>query len=282
MSQSALKGKGHADFRNQLPHLASANFAGLQFDGEDILMGKVLSMLTILAVPSWHALTTPVTHSGKETHCHDPLKKPVQKTTPEPALSSNHKQLAEHQTSSSNPPRGTLVSTSTPCPEIPKPPPVNTHKGQRKKTAKDNAINVDDKKHAKHDSSYHFVSTIQKMFDPDVMIDNLLKTTTTTSIGALIGTLPVLQKCFNKITQLHHEYVNKQVLGHFAESLDMDIGPCECNLDNLAYTQTICTDSISSSAKSTKYAHSQLVLDCDPDEISEEDISVLYRHDEDS
>ncbi|KAG6852217.1 hypothetical protein H0H87_010537, partial [Tephrocybe sp. NHM501043] len=67
-SLGALKGKGHADFRDQLPHMASASFAGLQFDGEDVLNEEVLGVATVSAVPMWHAFAKPVTRLGKETH----------------------------------------------------------------------------------------------------------------------------------------------------------------------------------------------------------------------
>ncbi|KAG6814932.1 hypothetical protein H0H87_006531 [Tephrocybe sp. NHM501043] len=67
-SSGALKGKGCADFHNQLPHMASASFAGLQFNGEDVLNEEVLGVATVVAVPTWHAFAKPVTCLGKETH----------------------------------------------------------------------------------------------------------------------------------------------------------------------------------------------------------------------
>ncbi|KAG6815442.1 hypothetical protein H0H87_001882 [Tephrocybe sp. NHM501043] len=206
-TQSTLKGKGQADIRNQLPHMTSVNFAGLQFDGEDILSKEVLGVSTILVVPSWRALATPVTRTGKESFCHNPIKKPVAKKNPEPSPSSLPPTLSDKRFLPSkhpNPPGLTkpAISPLAKGSETLKPPPINTREGQKRKSAKENMMDVDEEKHAKSDSSYHFVSTVQKMFDPDTVMDCMLKQTFTTMISEVLGSLPILQKQFNEMTQL--------------------------------------------------------------------------------
>ncbi|KAG6855440.1 hypothetical protein H0H87_002833 [Tephrocybe sp. NHM501043] len=168
VTQSTLKGKGRADICNQPPHMTSVNFAGLQFNGEDIL--------------------------SKE--------KPAAKKNPELPPTLSDKRFLPSKPP--NPPGLTkpAISPLAKGPETPKPPPINTREGQKQKSAKENTMDVDEEKHAKSDSSYHFVLTVQKMFDPDMMMDRMFKQTFMTTIGEVLGSSPVLQKRFNEMTQL--------------------------------------------------------------------------------
>ncbi|KAG6842729.1 hypothetical protein H0H87_010813, partial [Tephrocybe sp. NHM501043] len=252
----SLKGKGQADFCNQLPHLASVNFAGLQFDGKDVLNRDVLGVATVSAVPAWHLFATPVTWSGKETSCFDPINKLSAKKSHEPSLPSPPPIVSDQHLPPSKPPMpGSSTLPVAPRSEIPKPPTVNTHEGVKRKGIKNDKMDVDEDKQAKYDS-YHFVSTIQKMFDPDVMMDHLLRTTTTVMIGLLIGGSPVLQKCFNNITRLRCEYTNKPVIAHFAETFDPDAGPCKCDLNKASYAHAAISDPNLPCAQRTEYANS--------------------------
>ncbi|KAG6850095.1 hypothetical protein H0H87_002258, partial [Tephrocybe sp. NHM501043] len=160
----------------------------------------------------------------------------------EPSLPSPPPIISDQHLPPSKPPvPGSSASPVAPRSEILKPPPVNMCEGVKRKGIKNNKIDVDEDKQAKHDS-YHFILTIQKMFDPDVMMDHLLRTTTTVTIGLLIGGSPVLQKRFNDITRLHCKYTNKPVIAHFAETFDLDAGPCKCDLDEALYAHAAILD----------------------------------------
>jgi len=75
---SHLKGKAWEVSRDLPPHMA--NYAGLMFDGQEVLSAEVFNPSHSLVVPEWRASpssTLAVTHSqkGKET-CFDPIKHP--------------------------------------------------------------------------------------------------------------------------------------------------------------------------------------------------------------
>ncbi|RDB14986.1 hypothetical protein Hypma_016144, partial [Hypsizygus marmoreus] len=69
-SSSNLKGKGRDVPRDNPPHMA--NFAGLQFDGKDVMSDGMYGVSTAAPVPAWRSFASPANRSTKEDVRHDP------------------------------------------------------------------------------------------------------------------------------------------------------------------------------------------------------------------
>jgi len=82
-TSSHLKGKAQEASRDLPPHMA--NYAGLLFDGQEVLSSEVFNTSASSVVPEWRAspsLTLAVTHSQKDKEtCFDPIKCPEKRPT---------------------------------------------------------------------------------------------------------------------------------------------------------------------------------------------------------
>ena len=87
-ASSHLKGKAREVSRDLPPHMA--NYAGLLFDGEEVLSSEVFNTLSSSVVPEWRASpsTLAVTRSQKDKETRfDPIKRPERKQTEAKSIS---------------------------------------------------------------------------------------------------------------------------------------------------------------------------------------------------
>ena len=90
-ASSHLKGKGWEASRDLPPHMA--NYAGMLFNGQEVLGSEVFDLLTSSVVPAWHAQLSSVlavmhSHKDKETRF-DPIKHPKKRDFEAQSLPKN-------------------------------------------------------------------------------------------------------------------------------------------------------------------------------------------------
>ncbi|RDB30943.1 hypothetical protein Hypma_004877 [Hypsizygus marmoreus] len=204
-TSSTLKGKGQAEPRGLPPHMAT-NFAGLQFEGEDVLYDdQVYGVSTI----------TPTT-----------AKRPNKKPDDAPPSSNPH----HTRSKPAPPPEPTPNPPKTVTQQYPSTPPtVNTRdafKNNRKiptaanklppppaaKPQKPDITMADGTRPAgKAPPLYHFTSSIQDMVDGEALQDKILSTPITVTLRELIGSSADLQRRFANLTKIRREYTDKTV-----------------------------------------------------------------------
>jgi len=242
-ASSHLKGKAQEASRDLPPHMA--NYAGLLFDGQEVLSSEVFNASTSSVVPEWCASpssTLAVTHSQKDKEtCFDPIKCPEKqqakaKSTPKtreppvPTLSNlrpaNAPVQSTPQAFNLRPP----AVQSTPQAFNLQPPPVNTEdafKNRWTASSKPKGINTKDVEmkdantKAKSAPSYHFTSDIQEMYDLEKIVqEKVNKTLVHLELGELLVISAFLQKSVSNMTKTHREYVSKPVVANIVEVLE--------------------------------------------------------------
>ncbi|GLB40078.1 hypothetical protein LshimejAT787_0705880 [Lyophyllum shimeji] len=261
-AQQHLKGKGRADIRDQPPHLS--NFAGLQFDGRDVMDDEVYGVSAASTVPAWRATASPATRSGKESVRHDPLKRPAPKAKPDPPViprmtqTDNDTQRSSRlKTAAPEAPRATAskpspeANSQVPAPQpskskapnakpTPAPPAINTKDGYRnaKRAPKDVEMRDGTGRYPppKAGPTYHFTSSIQESFDALSLQEQILSTPITLTLGSLLGSSPEMQRRFANLTKTRREYTDKAdkpVVANLVEALEND--PNEDNEDECVW-----------------------------------------------
>jgi len=239
-TSSQMKGKGREPSQDLPPHMTS--YAGLQFDGEDMLSDEVFNVSTTSLVPAWRAppsSTLAVTRSQKEKEVRfDPMKRPDWKEN-EAKSFSKPKEQRDH------PPTPTLNNLGPPLSiprqpvqsmpqafnlhqpaSTPKLPQVNTEdafKNRRvapSKTKQDVEMK-DEPVKAKSTLQYHFTSDIQEMYDLDKIVrDKVNKTTVQLKLGELLALSAFLQKSVSNMMKTCREYNTKPVTASIVEILE--------------------------------------------------------------
>ena len=176
-ASSNLKGKAREVSRDLPPHMA--NYAGLLFDGEDVLTVDVFNTSPSSVIPEWRAppsLTAAVTCSQKDKETRfDPIKRPEKRQT-EPKSIPKPK---ENQNKLPVPTINNLRPANAPIASTPqafnlRPPVVNTEDAFKNcwttpSKVKDVEMKDGDTK-AKSTPAYHFTSDIQEMYDLDKIV----------------------------------------------------------------------------------------------------------------
>ncbi|GLB41123.1 hypothetical protein LshimejAT787_0903380 [Lyophyllum shimeji] len=301
-AQQHLKGKGCADIRDQPPHLS--NFAGLQFDGRDVMDDEVYGVSAASTVPAWRATASPATRSGKESVRHDPLKRPAPKPKPDqpviPRITQTDNDAQRSKTKDTVTGANPQVSTSLPQkpkPTIAKPtqtpPAINTKEGYRnaKRAPKDVEMRDGTSRNPppKAGPTYHFTSSIQESFDALALQEQILSTPITLTLGSLLGSSPEMQRRFANLTKTRREYTEKSdkpVVAHLVEALEND--PNEDNEDECVWftAQADADDDAPDSDDEEEYeaifsptvvkSESRVQVDYDPNVDDEDDIYARY------
>lgn len=243
-SSSNLKGKARED-RDRPPHMA--NFAGLQFDGEDVMDDDVFGVSAGATVPTWRAFAAPATNSypaartQKEDRRHDPTRRPEKRDRDAPENPHMTRARGNVPGPSNAPPppppenqhgRPPPTGFDPPPPHItsgrPKqpatstygpPPPVNTQeafKGKKSAAKPRQDVEMADVPKAKTGPAYHFSSDVQEMVDVDALQAKILATNITISLRELLGASVDLSKRFANLCKTKKEYTdkNKTVTAH--------------------------------------------------------------------
>ena len=225
---SHLKGKAREVSRDLPPHMA--NYAGLLFDGEEVLSTEVFNASPSAAIPEWRAppsLTLAVTRSQKDKETRfDPIKRPEKKQTEAKSIPK----LRENQT---KPPIATpsnLRPAIAPVQSTPqafnlRPPAVNTEeafKNRRTTPSKNKDVEMKDTNaKAKSTPAYHFTSDVQEMYDLDKIVrEKVNKTIVQLELGELLAISAFLQKSVSNMTKTRREYVSKPVVANIVEVLE--------------------------------------------------------------
>ena len=238
---SHLKGKAREASRDLPPHMA--NYAGLLFDGQEILSSDVFNASSSSVVPEWR--TSPssilaVTRSQKDKETRfDPIKRPEKKqneakSIPKPKESQNKPPVPT--LSNLRPANAPVQSTpqafnlrpstvqSTPQAFNLRPPAVNTEdafKGRRATSKTKDVEMKDANSKAKSAPSYHFTSDIQEMYDLDKIVrEKVNKTLVHLELGELLAISAFLQKSVSNMTKTRREYVSKPVVANVVEILE--------------------------------------------------------------
>jgi len=227
-ASSHLKGKGREALRDLPPHMA--NYAGLLFDGQEVLASEVFNASSSSVVPAWRAHPSSVlavtrSQKDKETRF-DPIKRPERK---EPEAKSFPK-AQEHRTRPPTPTLSNLRPAIAPVQSTPqafnlRPPKVNTEeafKNRRSAPSKTKDVEMKDMNtKAKSTPSYHFTSDIQEMYDLDRIVrEKVNKTVVQLELGELLALSAFLQKSVSNLTKTRREYNTKPVVANVVEILE--------------------------------------------------------------
>ena len=232
---SHLKGKGREVTRDLPPHMA--NYAGLLFDGQEVLSSEVFDASPASVVPEWRAqpsLVLAVTRSQKDKETRfDPIKRPEKNDSEAKSFSKpkEHRTRPPTPTPSnlgpplSNPRPSIAPVQSTPQAFNLRPPKVNTEdafKNRRSTPAKTKDVEMKDlKTKAKLNPSYHFTSDIQEMYDLDKIVrEKVNKTIVHLELGELLALSAFLQKSVSNLTKTRREYNTKPVVANVVEVLE--------------------------------------------------------------
>jgi len=237
-ASSHLKGKAREASRDLPPHMA--NYAGLLFDGQEVLSSEIFNASASLVVPEWRAppsSTLVVTRSQKDKETRfDPIKRPDKRLTeaksvpkskepPTPTLSNlrpaNAPVQSTPQAFNLRPP----AVQSTPQAFNLRPPAVNTEeafKNRRNVPSKTKDVEMKDANtKAKSNPAYHFTSDIQEMYDLDMIVrEKVNKTIVHLELGELLAISAFLQKSVSNMTKTRREYVSKPVVANIVEVLE--------------------------------------------------------------
>ena len=296
-ASSHLKGKGREASRDLPPHMA--NYAGLLFDGQEVLGSEVFDVSTSLVVPAWRAqpsLVLAVTRSQKDKETRfDLIKRPEKKDF-------EAKSLPKNQDRRTHPPTPTLSNLGPP-PSNPRPPiaPVqstpqafnlrppkeNTEdafKNRRATPSKPKDVEMKDANpKAKSNPAYHFTSDIQEMYDLDKIVrEKVNKTIVHLELGELLALSAFLQKSVSNLTKTRREYNTKPVVASVVEVLE------EAEWDEEEFTPELVGgyDSddeeyfrslpVADSSTSSGYIESRIGLEFDEAAESKEEIMIRY------
>jgi len=237
-----LKGKARDVSRDLPPHMA--NYAGLLFDGEDVLPAEVFNASPSSVIPEWRAppsSTLAVTHSQKDKETRfDPIKRPEGQQT---EAKSTHKPKENYPktpipTSSNLRPANAPVQSmpqafnlqpstvqSTPQAFKLRPPAVNTEgafKNRHAAPSKDKDVEMKEaNSKAKLAPSYNFTLDIQEMYDLDKIVrEKVNKTLVHLELGELLAISAFLQKSVSNMTKTRQEYVSKPIVANVVEVLE--------------------------------------------------------------
>ena len=227
-ASSHLKGKAREVSRDLPPHMA--NYAGLLFDGQEVLSSEVFNASSSSVIPEWRAspsTTLAVTRSQKDKETRfDPIKRPEKR---EAEAKSIPKPKA-NQTKTPVPTLSNLRPAIAPVQSTPqafnlRPPAANTEEAfKNRRTTPSKAKDVEMKDanvKAKSNPSYHFTSDIQEMFDLDKIVrEKVNKTIVHLELGELLAISAFLQKSVSNMTKTRREYVSKPVVANVVEVLE--------------------------------------------------------------
>ena len=223
-----LKGKAREVSRDLPPHMA--NYAGLLFDGQEVLSSEVFNASPSSAIPEWHASpssTLAVTRSQKEKEARfDPIKCPEKRETEAkfvPKPKANQSKPPIPTPSNLRPPIAPVQST--PQAFNLRPPAANTEeafKNRRAAPSKTKDVEMKDGNvKAKSNPSYHFTSDIQEMYDLDKIVrEKVNKTIVNLELGELLTISVFLQKSVSKMTKTRREYISKPIVANVVEVLE--------------------------------------------------------------
>ena len=284
-----------------------ANYAGLLFDGQDVLSSDIFNTSSSSAVPEWHtspSLALAVTCSQKDKKtCFDPIKHPEKRLNEAKSIPKSK----EVQNKPSGPTHSNIQPTDTPIQSNPQafnlrtpavqltpqafnvwPPAINTDeafKNHRTTTQKTKDVDMKDTNpKAKSSPSYHFTSDIQEMYDLDKIIwEKVNKTLIHLELGKLLEISAFLQKSVSNMTKTCHEYTSKLVVASVVEVLkDADWSDEEVSVSELAggyesddedfYCSLPSTESFTNSS----FVESRVGLEFDKSLESKENIMILY------
>jgi len=171
-ASSHLKGKAREASRDLPPHMA--NYAGLLYDGQEVLSSEVFNASPSSVIPEWctsPSLTLAVTRSQKDKETRfDPIKRPEKQETEAKSISKPK----TNQTKTPIPTLRNLRPAIAPVQSTPqafnlRPPAANTEEAfKNRRTTPSKAKDVEMKDanvKAKSAPSYHFTSDIQEMYD---------------------------------------------------------------------------------------------------------------------
>jgi len=219
-ASSHLKGKAREVSRDLPPHMA--NYAGLLFDGEEVLSSDMFNASPSSVVPEWRAppssaLAVTCSQKDKETRF-DPIKRPEKRPTE--AKPANAPVQSTPQAFNLRP----LAVQSTPQAFNLRPPAINTEdafKNRRTTPPKTKDVEMKDTTaKAKSAPAYHFTSDIQEMHDLDKIVrEKVNKTIVQLELGELLAILAFLQKSVSNMTKTHREYTSKPVVANIVEVL---------------------------------------------------------------
>ena len=224
-----LKGKAREVSRDLPPHMA--NYAGLLFDGQEVLSSDVFSASPSSVIPEWRASpssTLAVTRSQKDKETRfDPIKRPEKRETETksiPKPKTNHTKTPIPTPSNLRP--AIAPVQSTPQAFNLRPPAANTEEAfkNRRSMAPSKTKDVEMKDanvKAKSNPSYHFTSDIQEMYDLDKIVrEKVNKTLVHLELGELLAISAFLQKSVSNMTKTRREYVSKPVVANVVEVLE--------------------------------------------------------------
>lgn len=293
-TSSQMKGKGREPSRDLPPHMTS--YAGLQFDGEDVLSDEVYNTSSTSLVPAWRASplsTLAVTRSQKEKEVRfDPIKRPERKENEAKSFSKPKEQRDRPPTptlSNLGPPPSTQRQPVQSTPQAfnlrqptstPKPPQVNTEdafknrRAAQSKTKQDIEMK-DEPVKAKSAPQYHFTSDIQEMYDLDKIVrDKVNKTTVQLELGELLALSAFLQKSVSNMTKTRREYNTKPVTASIVEILE-DEDEYTSELVG-GYDEELSYPSSESAYTNTGYVESRIGLEFDEATENKEEIMIRY------
>jgi len=234
-TSSHLKGKGREAKRDLPPHMA--NYAGLLFDGQEVLESEVFNGSSSSVVPAWRAqpsLALAVTHSQKDKETRfDPIKRPEKKDTEAKSFSKPQEHRNRPPTPTLNnlgPPPNVSRLPIAPVQSTPqafnlRPPKVNTEdafKNRRAAPSKSKDVEMKDTNaKAKSTPAYHFMSDIQEMYDLDKIVrEKVNKMVVNLELGELLALSAFLQKSVSNLTKTRREYNTKPVVANVVEVLE--------------------------------------------------------------
>ena len=240
-ASSHLKGKAREVTRDLPPHMA--NYAGLLFDGEEVLNSEIFNASPSTIIPEWRASpssTLAVTRSQKDKETRfDPIKRPERR---EPEAKSQPKPK-NNQTKPPIPTPSNLRPAIAPVQSTPqafnlRPPAVNTEdafKNRRTAPAKTKDVEMKDANtKAKSSPAYHFTSDIQEMYDLDRIVrEKVNKTIVHLELGELLAISAFLQKSVSNMTKTRREYTSKPVVANVVEVLEEEEWTEDENASNL-------------------------------------------------
>ena len=289
-ASSHLKGKAREVTRDLPPHMA--NYAGLLFDGEEVLNSEVFNASPSTIIPEWRAppsSTLAVTRSQKDKETRfDPIKRPERR---EPEAKSQPKPKS-NQTKPPIPTPNNLrpaiaLVQSTPQAFNLRPPAANTEdafKNRRATPAKAKDVEMKDANtKAKSSPAYHFTSDIQEMYDLDRIVrEKVNKTIVHLELGELLAISAFLQKSVSNMTKTRREYTSKPVVANVVEVLEEEewaededpsnlLGGYESDDEDFFHSLPT-TESFTNSS----FVESRVGLEFDESSESKEDIMIRY------
>ena len=300
-ASNQAKGKGREFSRDLPPHMT--NYAGLQFDGEDVLSYEVYNALPTSIIPAWRAppsTVLAVTRSQKDKEVRfDPVKRPEKKDSETKSFPKPKEQRNRPPTPTLNnlgPPPTTPRQPIAPVQSTPqafnlrqptstqKPPPVNTEdifKNRRTASSKTrpDVEMKDELVKAKSTPQYHFTSDVQEMYDLDKIVrDKVNKTIVQLELGELLALSAFLQKSVSNMTKTRREYNTKPVTASIVEVLDEEDGYEEEYASELAggYDEELSYPSPNDAYTNTGYVESRIGLEFDEATENKEEIMIRY------